>query len=114
MFYCVIKEHIRSYDEPLCLKAGEVVNVGPRDIHWPLWLWCTNTLGVGGWVPEQLLDGVTGSRARVSREYRSIELTVGRGELLEGIELLEGWVWCQNDSEDEGWVPLENLEPVVD
>ncbi len=25
MFYLVIKEHIRSYDETLCLKAGEVV-----------------------------------------------------------------------------------------
>ncbi len=62
-----------------------------------------------GWVPEELLDGVKGSRTRISREYRSIELTVGRGELLEELEVLHGWVWCQNDSKDEGWVPLENL-----
>lgn len=42
-------------------------------------------------------------------------LTVKKGESLEGTEKetgWEGWLWCRNKAEIEGWVPKSYLEPL--
>ena len=107
--YRVIKEHVRSYDEPLKLRAGERVTVGRHDTKSVSWLWCTNLLGIGGWVPESILGYRDASSAVVTANYNSIELTIASGELVVGCHSFEGWIWCKKGPNEEGWVPLENL-----
>ena len=109
VWYRVTQEHVRSYDEPLKLRAGERVTVGRQDTKWVSWLWCTNLAGISGWVPESILDHRDASSAVVTSNYNSIELTVANGEVVVGCHSLEGWIWCKNGSNEEGWVPLENL-----
>ena len=108
--YRVIRQHNRSYDEGIQFHCGESVQVGRRDDRWSSWLWCTNDLGLGAWVPEQLLSTTDPTRTVVTADYNSIELTVKPGELLLGTKVLAGWVWCKNSRHEEGWVPVENLQ----
>ncbi len=108
--YCVIREHKRIYDEGIQFRCGEPVEIGRRDTRWSSWLWCTTATGVGAWVPEQLLKSSDQTRAVVTTDYNSIELTVTPGELVTGTQVLAGWIWCRNAHNDEGWVPLENLQ----
>lgn len=108
--YRVSREHNRSYAEGIRFRCGEPVEVGRRDIRWSSWLWCTTALGAGAWVPEQLLNISDQTRAVVTTDYNSIELTVTPGDLVTGTQVLAGWIWCQNAHNEEGWVPLENLQ----
>lgn len=107
--YRVIREHKRSY-EGIRFRCGEPVALGRRDTHWSSWLWCTTASGASAWVPEQLLKILDPTRAVVTTDYNSIELTVSPGELVTGMQVLAGWIWCQNAHDDEGWVPLGNLQ----
>ncbi len=109
--YRVIQEHKRSYDEGTRFRCGEPVEVGRRDTRWSSWLWCTTSSGAGAWVPEQLLKISDPTRAVVTTDYNSIELTVTPGDLVTGTQAVAGWIWCRNAHNDEGWVPLENLHP---
>ncbi len=109
--YRVIVEHKRSYDEGCQLRRGETVDLGPRDTHWSSWLWCTTSSGQSAWVPEQILNISNNRRAVVTADYNSIELTVKPGDMVMGIHVLSGWVWCKNIHNETGWVPLENLQP---
>lgn len=78
--YRVIREHRRSYDEGIRFRCGEPVEVGRRDTRWSSWLWCTTASGAGAWVPEQLLNTSDPTRAVVTTDYNSIELTVTAGD----------------------------------
>lgn len=109
--YCVIREHKRSYDEGIRFRYGEPVEIGRRDTRWSSWLWCSTATGVGAWVPQQLLKSSDQTRAVVTTDYNSIELSVTPGELVTGTQVLAGWIWCRNAHNEEGWVPLENLQP---
>ena len=86
------------------------MEVGRRDTRWSSWLWCTTAAGIGAWIPEQLLNISVPTRAVVTIDYNSIELTVTPGELVTGTQVLVGWIWCQNANNEQGWVPLENLQ----
>ncbi len=108
--YRVSREHNRSYAEGSRFRCGEPVEVGRRDIRWSSWLWCTTASGAGAWVPEQLLNISDQTRAVVTTDYNSIELTVTPGDLVTGTQVLAGWIWGQNAHNEEGWVPLENLQ----
>lgn len=71
--------------------------------------------GAGGWVPEQLLRTLDRrTRATVTTDYNSIELNVKSDDLVTGTQILAGWVLCKNADCEEGWVPLENLQPSGD
>ncbi|OLZ11561.1 SH3 domain-containing protein [Sulfobacillus thermosulfidooxidans] len=107
--YRVMKTHIKTYDRPLILKAGDRLSVGERDSHWRAWVWCTHDSGISGWVPEILLRHGPGFHAEITTDYDGTELSVHVGESVWGLKILGGWVWCQNASGKEGWVPLENL-----
>lgn len=109
--YRVIQEHNRSYDEGIRFRCGELVEVGRRDTRWSSWIWCTTASGASAWVPEQLLNISDPTRAVVTADYNSTELIVNPGELVTGMQVLAGWIWCQNGRNGEGWVPLENLQP---
>lgn len=107
--YSVVKPHTRSYEDPIVVAKGDVVLVGGVDQDWPGWLWCTNKNGKPGWVPERLLNRA-GDEAVVTKGYSAMELTVNAGEVVRGSRLLDGWIWCQKDDGQEGWVPAKNLQ----
>jgi hypothetical protein len=104
--------HRASYEDPLAGRAGDEVAVGPADVEWPAWRWCTAADGRRGWVPEDLLDG-TGARRRLVRDYDACELTVRPGERLQALERLAGWVRCRAEDGREGWVPGGCVKPRV-
>lgn len=109
----VTEPHTRTYPDPVSVSRGERVSAGERDTsggHDGYWVWCTNPAGKSGWVPEQFL-AVEGGEATVLEDCDTIELTVSAGERLMGSDPVNGWVWCINEDEDAGWVPLNNVRP---
>ncbi|WP_083521058.1 SH3 domain-containing protein [Alicyclobacillus kakegawensis] len=72
--YKVVKDHIRTYDDPISVHVGEKIRVGQRDTEWRAWFWCTNSQQESGWVPEQVLDIHGDGTATVKKDYHSIEL----------------------------------------
>ena len=107
----VIEAWRRSYDPALAVAAGQCLTVERRDTEWPGWLWCRDESGLGGWLPEEVLEVGMGM-ARVGEDFDTAELAVVPGEIVEGLGTREGWIWCRADSGAEGWVPLKVLEPL--
>lgn len=62
--------------------------MGRRDDEWPGWVGCETQAGVGGWMPERLLDK-TGCALNA---YTARELTVQIDEELTVQEAESGWV----------------------
>jgi uncharacterized protein YgiM (DUF1202 family) len=106
-----VKESYRSaYPEPLKLPIGEQVTVGTKVSEWPGWLWCTDSNGKSGWVPEAYIQrqGATGV---VTVAYDATELSAETAEEVEVVRQESGWAWCRKTNGDEGWLPLDVLEP---
>ncbi len=108
----VTKAHTRSYDDPIMLRAGDVVQVTKRDMFDGayLWLWCLGGDGKEGWVPAAFLDVDADEKAaRARRDYSALELTVAEGEVVTVVECESGWCWVKNARGDAGWVPASTL-----
>ncbi len=104
----VIEPHVRTYPDPISINQGERVSAGERDHSGDRdgdWIWCSNAAGKSGWVPEQFL-AIDGEEATTLVDCDTIEMTVDVGERLTGGEPVNGWVWCENEEEETGWVPL--------
>ena len=104
--------HKASYEDPLAGRAGDELEVGPADVEWAEWRWCTATDGRRGWVPETLLEG-SGAHRRLARDYDARELTVRAGELLEVLETESGWARCRTEDGREGWLPGGCVKPAA-
>lgn len=101
----VIKSYKRVYENPIRLRCGEKVVLGRRDDEYSGWRWCTNEQGIGGWVPEVILQnaGIAAS------DYDAIELTVTAGDILTVETKQNGWLWCVAESGEKGWVPESHV-----
>jgi len=111
----VTESHTRTYPDPISVTRGERVSAGDRDTSGGrdgYWVWCTSAAGKSGWVPEQFLE-IAGGEATALVDCDTIEMTVEEGERLMGGEPVNGWVWCENEDDDAGWVPLDNLRPAA-
>ncbi len=88
------------------------MTLGAKDEDWPEWIWCRNAEGLGGWLPASSLSSQqTGETATLLSAFDSLELTVSKGDELDGIEECSGWIRCRNGAGAVGWVPSECLEP---
>jgi Variant SH3 domain len=105
----VIAEHRASFVETLIFHAGDGLAVEDRETVWSGWVWCTDRSGTGAWVPETYIDR-DGDRAVALRDYDSMELNVGEGDVLEVMEEAAGWLWCATGKGEKGWVPAEAVE----
>lgn len=105
----MVGSHVRSYETPIVLQSGDRVAVGRRDSEWTSWLWCTDASGVSGWVPEAVLAIQGDGAATVGQDYSSMELTVRAGQRVVGFKHIDGWVWCRNEQNEEGWIPSSVL-----
>ena len=92
--------------KPIELSAGDTVAVGSRDDEWPGFVWCTAADGVGGWVPEELLDDTT-----MLADYSAVELAVDPGDEVTAHRFIQGWWWCRRNDGAEGWLPEGVLGP---
>jgi hypothetical protein len=89
---------------PLQLAAGDSVVLGPKDAAWPGWIWATGKDGRGSFVPEDHL-AITGEKAEVLKPFNARDLSVKKGDTVEALREVSGWLWCQNSTGEEGWLP---------
>lgn len=118
--YIVSEKWEKSYPDPIILQKEDIVTIdfSIKDTTpgWDNWVWCISANGQTGWVPAQILKIVNTTtedqkEALVLEDYSAIELTVEKGEILIGTNVLNGWVWCRRPNEAvEGWVPLDNVQ----
>ena len=103
--------HVATYAQAIHAGEGEMVTVGPEDVDFPGWVWCTNTAGISSWVPKSYLE-VNGESGRLMRDYHAGELTVAVGERLKVLDEESGWYLCETEANQRGWVPIENVRPL--
>ena len=111
MRYTAKQPHEGSELAPLLLTRGDVVMVGERARRWPEFVFVT-AAGGSGWVPARHLTSDSGPAAVVVG-YDTTELPVTDGEEVTLVERddLSGWWWCRSVAGDEGWIPIDVLEP---
>lgn len=90
---------------PVCLKAGELVELGNEDKVWTGWVWVSNAEGRGTYVPVSSLERISEGEAKVVVEFQAVDLSLEKGEEVTALREVCGWFWCRNASGDEGWVP---------
>lgn len=90
---------------PVCLKAGETVDLGMEDKAWAGWVWASNQEGRGTYVPVTSLERISGEQARVVEEFQAVDLSLKKGETVTALREVCGWFWCRNAAGSEGWVP---------
>ncbi|MEM9670740.1 MAG: SH3 domain-containing protein [Pseudomonadota bacterium] len=110
--YRVVAEWKAAYEDPITLKASEVVLLDGETDNWEghLWVWAQNSNGKEGWIPDTLIETVNG-RHYAKEEFSAVELTCNEGEILFGLRETHGWILCRSRMGSEGWVPARNLEP---
>ena len=102
-----------SYPHPVSLAPGDRVELGRADTTWPGWVWVRTESGLEGWAPESALERVADQSQAVAREdYTARELSMKKGDELESLRELNGWLWVRNQHGEEGWVPAFNLKPL--
>lgn len=98
--------------DPIHLRSGDEVSVGPADRAWPGWVWATNSEGHDGYVPEEILLPIGDGRFTAMKMFDPTVLTIRRGDELTSLRQIHGWHWCRNKRGMEGWVAGYLLRPV--
>jgi len=109
--YRVIDSHRNEFPQPIQLRCGDVVTVTDKvSAAFPDWVFCmTAPETPGGWVPNGILrlDGTSGYALE---DYDASELDVDAGEVVDGLRVLGGWLWCRSRrSGRHGWLPLDKV-----
>lgn len=107
----VVREYKASYEKCIKVNKGDVLNIDRSksiDNDWPGWIWCTDSSGLGSWVPVKYIR-IKSDTATVVDDYDATELNVTVGEKLMVYKEESGWYWCRNKSGQDGWVPVENV-----
>jgi hypothetical protein len=111
----VIKNHKSEFQVPLIAKEGDIVEGKERETEYEGWLWCRNRSQVEAWVPKTLLESTLESgHFQFLKDYNSRELTIDEGQEVIVLNEESGWAWVRTTLGDEGWIPLENLQDLID
>ncbi|RMC37625.1 SH3 domain-containing protein [Paracoccus alkanivorans] len=116
MRYRVISDWSASYDQPIELAAGEGLELSGRKDCWDghLWLWARSfATGREGWIPDSLPLCRAGKLVS-GCDYSARELTCRTGQILASLGETHGWVLCEAEVGDIGWVPRACLAPIPD
>ena len=111
MWLRVIEKHISSYPNPISFVSGDTLTIGHRDDEYSGWIRVTTPCGNEGWAPEQYIDENTSPPIAIE-DYSAKELNTQPGEHLDGITLLNEWIWAKNPHGEYGWVPLKTTEVI--
>lgn len=98
-----------AYPDPIRVSEGDELTIEERDAEWDGWLWCVDTMGREGWIPEVHVERRDGRWIALT-DYVARELTVEPGEPLTSHYVLAGWEWCEKPTGKSGWVPTEVLD----
>ncbi len=104
----VTRNYKASYPDPIEFSEGAVLILGKKDPEWPGWVWCTNSAGKSGWVPEKIIVRQIETGLAVT-QYSARELTVNSGDVLTLISIESGWYWAETRQGITGWVPGDHL-----
>ncbi|MDR0332962.1 MAG: alpha/beta fold hydrolase [Dysgonamonadaceae bacterium] len=107
--YIVTENYVSEFPNPISLTAGEKATIGEESSEqWLHWVYCTkNDNSNAGWVPKQIINYADET---IIEDYSANEMTVKKGEVVVGLQELNGWLWARNAITGEmGWIPLENL-----
>jgi hypothetical protein len=63
----VVREYWAQYGDPIRMRSGDTVTVGPRDAEYVGWIWRTPRDGRSGWAPESFL-AIEGGQGRAMRD----------------------------------------------
>ncbi len=107
----VVKAYRSAYPDPLRLLAEDSITIGERPCEWEGWLWCTDSTGKSGWIPESFIQR-EGDYGTMVTDYDATELTVEEGDILEVVGQEAGWYWCTTEDGQTGWVPTGNVSVV--
>ena len=111
MEYRVIESHRSEFPQPIKVRCRDVVSVTDKaSAAFPDWVFCATTPEApGGWVPRSILR-VEGTHGQVLEDYDATELDADAGDVVEGLRVLGGWVWCRDRRFGRcGWLPLDKL-----
>ncbi|MDF1540293.1 MAG: SH3 domain-containing protein [Candidatus Thorarchaeota archaeon] len=111
----VIKKHTSEFPVPLIMTKDDIVEGEKRETEWEGWLWCKNEVGVSGWVPESYLKSLPNEKGKyVSlQDYDAFELHADVGQELIVLYEVSCWARVRTPDDEEGWIPLENIEDVT-
>jgi hypothetical protein len=88
------------------VARGEVLTYHHTDPENPGWRWTTNAAGLGGWLPEGLVEN-----GRATEDFDSTELTVDEGESVTRLRQRNGWSLCETTTGTRGWLPDSHVAP---
>ena len=95
---------------PLLLVEGDCVRVGAPDPDWPGWTWVTAITGRGSYVPDSHIELRGDGTAVVLKDFHARDLSVVKNEKINSLREVQGWHWCRNANDEEGWLPAYLLK----
>lgn len=111
--YKVIQDYQNSNEDPIKLIKGDIVQLKEKSNPngpWANWIYCiANRTQKMGWTPIQILQ-IEAEMGIATVDYNAKEMSVSVGDELLGDHSLNGWLWCNNNDRESGWVPLNCLE----
>jgi hypothetical protein len=116
MEYIVIENHKTDYPNPIIVKTGEEIIIEKEydgDMDWSNWMFCIKIDGSNkGWIPKQIIKHKN-SRNIIVEDYSARELNVEKGNIIEGIQEINGWLWSKNKETNEiGWIPIKKIASI--
>ncbi|WP_227355622.1 SH3 domain-containing protein [Haladaptatus salinisoli] len=107
----VAEAYESAYPEPIRVSEGDELTIEERATKWEGWLWCIDTTGREGWIPDAYVERRDGRWIGLE-DYVARELTVELGDTLASHVTVAGWEWCEKPTGETGWVPSENLRSI--
>ena len=107
----VITNYQAPFPDPIQARHGDTVTIDlNKQTNISGWVWCTNSTGKSGWVPESYID-IQESSGKMICDYDAIELTVAAGDLLTVHKAESAFYWVTDEKGKQGWVPVAHVEP---
>ena len=93
-----------SYTPALKVARGQPLTCHHTDPENPGWRWTTDATGLGGWLPEGLVQN-----GYATADFDSTELTATAGTPVIRLQRLGGWTLCETPDGTTGWLPDSHL-----
>ena len=116
MEYIVVKERETDYPDPIIIKKGDIVITYEKCnvVGWKNWIKCEVNRKTG-WVPIQILKIINNWNTIANKDYTANELTIKIGDRFIKENEMNGWSFgfLKNEPKNEGWIPNENIQEMV-
>lgn len=106
-FAVAISDYDRPYEDPIDVKAGDLVRPvtdGTMETDIMGWTWCVGPDGRAGWTPDSWCRPM-GESWQILRDFSALELTVRKGDRLRLLYSESGFLFCETGAGECAWVP---------